>query len=351
MPRPPLWDLKTFLALQTPAKEPIIHGLISRRDLIGFVGRRRHGKTTFTLNLGVSIATGKPLLGYDIDRPYRVAAFLLEDDTGEIQDKVRIVVNGSTAIYDNLFMFTREYFYKLKLAISIEEPGFVACIKDLCDQAKPDVVILDNASQLVGGDLNSQTKTHHLADLCRELCYRFNCAVIVPAHPRKVNEFTPSLLSDPERFFEEIMGSSHFANSFGSLWGIQRSPEDLTHFVGGQQRLTGFQNALAMRKRDDGWFELTDNYSENLLLVNRTAKREAAWKVLPKRFMFNEGHRICEPYIKSKESFSDWVKHLNRLGLLTKELDGSYLRTEHQTKQLKESPVPYLTAVPKTPGA
>lgn len=348
MSRPPLWSLSTFLALDTPPKEPIIHGLLSRRDLIGFAGRRRHGKTTFTLNLGVSLASGRPLLGYDIERPFRVAAFLLEDDTREIQDKIRIVVNGSATLCENLFMFTREYFYRLKMQIAISNRLFVSCVKDLCEQAKPDVVILDNAAQLLSGDMNSQVQVHKLADLCRDLCYRFNCATVVPAHPRKANEHTPSLTTDPEGFFEEIMGSSHFANSFGSLWGIERDKEDLTHFLGGQQRLTGFQSALAIRKRDDGWFEVADDYYDNVSLATNTPKREAAWKVLPAKFNFNEAYRLCEPHIKSKESFSEWIKHLCRLRLVYRFEDGSYHRAERpQPKTSKQSPVSYISAVPK----
>lgn len=338
MPKDPkndlLWPLPTFLAVRTPEKEPLIPSLLYRRDLVALAGRRRNGKTTFILNLSVSLASGTPLIGHEIPHPCRVIAFLLEDDTREIQDKLRIVVNGHSQANENLFIFPREYFSHRKIRIGASSPKFIKCLNRICEEVQPDCVILDNAAQLVRGDVNNAPKVYALCDLCRDISQTFNCSVIVAAHPRKANENVPSLLGNPEAFFEEVMGASGFINSFGSLWGIQRDQDDLTHFLGGPQRVTGFQNSIALRKRDDGWFEITDDWEETYNMGCGTQKRQEAWKALPSQFRFNDAYRICEDHIKSKDSFNNWIQHCVRLGLIRKQSDLSYIkRTKSDLKK------------------
>src|SRR5262249_60346667 len=64
--------LEDFLEKDLPPKEPLIEGVLYRRDTISLVGRRRHGKTTLIGNL--SLALSLPLsdfLGYSIPQPFR----------------------------------------------------------------------------------------------------------------------------------------------------------------------------------------------------------------------------------------------------------------------------------------
>lgn len=323
MSSPSEWaKIDNFLQHPTPEKECLIDRLLYRRDLVALGGRRRHGKTTFTLNLGVSLASGTPLLGYEIPSPRRVVACLLEDDTREIQDKTKGVLNGHHCVRENLFLLTREYFSENEIPIRASHSKFIEAMCSICDDCSPDCILLDNAAQLVGGDVNNATRVHALTSLCFDLSQTYNCAVIVAAHPRKANDTTPSLIHNPEGFFEEIMGSSHFVNSFGSLWGIQRDSDDLTHFLGGAQRFLGGQSVMALRKRDDGWFEPADNWEEVFKIACKTGKREDAWKALPKQFRFNDGFNVCSKFIRSKESYGDWIRHCVRVGILTKKPDG-----------------------------
>ena len=57
--------LKEFLGKNLPKKEPLVDGLIYRRDNCTLVGRRRHGKTTLVSNLVLALTLPKPdFLGY-----------------------------------------------------------------------------------------------------------------------------------------------------------------------------------------------------------------------------------------------------------------------------------------------
>lgn len=346
-------SLQNFLDIPTQEKEPLIHNLLYRRDLVGFGGRRRNGKTTLSLNISVSLAAGRNFLDYQIDKPRKVLALLLEDDTWEIQDKVKLVIGDQTDqenVFKNLFITTREYFAKRKILVSLQSKPFIRTVKDLCDTCQPDCIIIDNAAQLVQGDVNNAMKIHKLATLCFDLSQKYNCAIIVPAHPRKANENAPSLTTNPEGFFEEIMGSSHFVNSFGSLWGIQRNADDLTHFLGGSQRLTGFQNVLALRKRDDGWFEPVDDWDDAFDTACNTRKRQDAWKALPLKFAFSDGCRIVEAFIHSRHAFNDWIQHCLRAGILVKQSNGTYAKRTKEGMKKKPSQVDYIKEVKSKPA-
>ena len=61
-----------FLVVEIPEKEPIIDGLVHKRDLVGFGARRRHGKTSVMINMAVEGAVGAPdFLGYSIPKAFR----------------------------------------------------------------------------------------------------------------------------------------------------------------------------------------------------------------------------------------------------------------------------------------
>jgi len=83
---PVVQTVETFLQRDFPEKEPLIDGLLYRRDLITLGGRRRHGKTSLISTVGASLALGLPdFLGFKIAQATRVMMFYLEDDGGEIQ--------------------------------------------------------------------------------------------------------------------------------------------------------------------------------------------------------------------------------------------------------------------------
>lgn len=51
--------LKDFLQKPLPTKDPLVEGLIYRRDNCTLVGRRRHGKTTLVTNLVLALTLPK----------------------------------------------------------------------------------------------------------------------------------------------------------------------------------------------------------------------------------------------------------------------------------------------------
>jgi len=181
----------------------------------------------------------------------------------------------------------------------------------ICDESRPDLVIFDNLSHLVGANYNDSEKIHKLVVFAYKLNKRYNCTVMFMAHPRKQNgDFQVKLTDSPEQFFEEILGSSHMINSTGTLWGVQRFDE-ATYFVGGAQRYTGYQSAMALELGDDGWFVVSGDSNSQFDLVVSTEKRRLSWTSLPETFTFSEAYGAAQKYLASKNSFSAFWNELS----------------------------------------
>ena len=124
------WSTEKFLQRQIPPKEPLVKDLLHRRDLVTCAGRRRHGKTTFLINLCVAIASSNKFLGYEIPEHRRSLMLLVEDDPGELQEKLGRVTKGKD-IQGRIRIVTREDFYEARIPIDIQKPEFKEAVRTM----------------------------------------------------------------------------------------------------------------------------------------------------------------------------------------------------------------------------
>jgi hypothetical protein len=334
-PAPRVQTAEEFLKRDFPPKEPLIEGLLYRRDIVAFAGRRRHGKTTFLSSLATALsAPQEDFLGYPISGGKRVVAFFLEDDAREIQDKLKSLRDCSYG--GRLAIHTRDDFFRDGIPMDMASPLFRQRIEGICAEHGADLVVLDNLAHLIGADYSNAKAIHGVMSFAWKLTSKRNAAVIIAAHPRKRSgkkdplfNAKVTLRSDPEDFFEEVMGSSHFVNSCGSLWGIERNIQtNRTDFLGGTQRLTGEHSLMVLEKRDDGLLRLvTDDWEESRSLVLNTDARRTAWELLPGRFSYTEAERAVKTAIKSSSTFSAWFGQLKRQEMVLP--DGKEYRKAH----------------------
>jgi hypothetical protein len=315
-----LWEAGEFARIPLRLKEPLVDGMLYRRDLVGFIGRRREGKTAVCLNLSVRLACGQDFLGFTVASPRRVLALFLEDDAREIQARIQKLGPMEQAS-GKLFIATRNDFAEIPLTIN-GDGRFCRGVRKACDFCHPDLVVFDNVSHLIGADFNNSKIVHETVMFARSISQDFNAAVILCAHPRKRPQDGSSpirLRKSPSIFFEEVLGSSHFINSCGSLWGIERDwDSDLTDFVAGAQRSAGRQELSILKYDEDtGWFSVLQEHDQNLELLLSTEKRRAAWQRLPQKFTFAEGQTASG---LSKGAFHSFWQEAKRLGLLKQNL-------------------------------
>jgi RecA-family ATPase len=207
--------LPAFLQLILPPKEPLIKGLLYKRDIVAMLARRRHGKTTFASQMAIALASGEPrLLGYEIPQKRNVVFYYLDDDPTEVQIKLARQLNGA-APPQGFHLYSRRDLMMLGVQVDASNLTFKMHVELACQRAEADVLFLDNLGHLIGADYNNAAKVHELVQMIFLLQERLNLAVVIAAHPRKVNgkQIVPvNLLNSSEQFFEECMGSSHFIN-------------------------------------------------------------------------------------------------------------------------------------------
>ena len=279
-----------FLKRKLPVKAPIIDGLLFHRDMVALGARRRHGKTTFVIDLALSLAEGTgDFLGYPIVGPAKTLLVLIEDDPSELQTRLGKHLGGDKDLSDRVTIVTREDFSDSGALVDIADSNFQRLLTLWAERQKPDVIVLDNLSFLIGAKFNDPEQMHKVAMFLYKLASKHDAAIIVCAHPRK-DSIDPktkakrlTLEADTDLWFEQLMGSSHFINAMPSLWGMERDrAKDVTVFVGGRQRVDGSQHVMNIGY-DNGRLTLVNDYEVNLKRIVNTEKREAAWRALPER--------------------------------------------------------------------
>lgn len=316
------YSVEDFLNLPIREKETLVEDLLKKRDLVTLAGRRRHGKTTFLVNFCVALATRSQFLAYEIPKPRRSLMLLLEDDPGELQEKFRRITTDGD-LEGRVHILTREDFLDSAIPIDIEKTSFTKAVERVAKKHTPDLIVIDNLAHVIGAKYNEADLIHTLMNRVYGWAKTFDAAVVLAAHPRKQDPRNlVHLDKKPEEFFEEVMGSSHFINSTGSLWALERR-DDLGYaiFLGGRQRGDGQQSYSVIHKRDDDWFSLLPGAMHSLSLVNHTQVRKDAWELLPnppQTFGYREGEEMVKSAMTSSSSYHAWMKDLRRHNLVVK---------------------------------
>jgi AAA domain-containing protein/bifunctional DNA primase/polymerase-like protein len=320
-------SLVDFMAQSYPPPEPLVENALYVGDFTSITGRRRNGKTTLLHNLALAGSNGDPsYLGLRITRPFKTLAFYFEDDPGDMQDKLRRMLTGRKAS-ENFHLYTKLDFRHWELPMDLSDASFRTRILECCEAHRPDWVTFDNLGILIGADYNNAKAIHELVKFVWEIQSRFRCAVTVAAHPRKQSSDlvdTLSLVKNPNRFFEECMGSSHFINSTGAMWGIERDEGDRTYLVLGSQRVTGDYTVTVAEKDDNHWLHLVQDTNVSMGALLNTPKRKQAWFSLPDSFTFESGLEALAGNM-SRAAFARWWGEMKRSKLIAPLEEGSKL--------------------------
>ena len=221
---------------------------------------------------------------------------------------------------------TKEDFWRAEIPINISLRSYWEAVGDFSSSLRPNLIVFDNLAHLVGGKYSDPELIHRLMTHVYRLVQRYNAAVIIAAHPRKEDRQNRVYLQrQPEAFFEEAMGSSHFINSTGSLWGIERNDSSgYTVFLGGRQRGDGHASYTVLQKGDDDRFTVLPDAARAVDLVINTKARKEAWRLLPdhpQTFGYREGQELVKPAMKSSSSYQRWMRDLRRNEVVL-EVDG-----------------------------
>jgi hypothetical protein len=181
------------------------------------------------------------------------------------------------------------------------------------------VILLDNLGIMISGAYNKPEIVQSFMWMIMELAEQFNAAVLLAAHPRKVQSGQDPIhvWKNRDDFYEMVMGSSQSINGTGSLWGLERDRENERTCVDlGAERYTGTFSFTWARKTDYDWLQRIDDPMMALDTVVNTSPRQKAWERLLrlKQFTYTEAHNAVRAagVLKSSKSFTAWWKELLR---------------------------------------
>jgi hypothetical protein len=131
------------------------------------------------------------------------------------------------------------------------------------------------------------------------------------------------------------MGTSHFINSTGCIWALER---DFTTgralFMGGRQRAGGGYNKLYLVVDENKRFQVLQRVMAQFDIVLNTTQRVALWNRLPDppaTFGYNDGETIATnakwELKMSTSTYSDFLKQCKAAGLLRQDESKKYSKS------------------------
>lgn len=212
---------KDWLA-PAPLREWVIDGWIPRGYVTGIYGDGGVGKSLLVQQLLTSVALGLPWLGLSVVGG-RAFGMMCEDDSKELHRRQESINGAYQVRMENLEM--------LRIAPRLgcdnllmtfdqhNHPHLTELFADLCrylSAFRPTLVVLDTLADIFGGnELSRQHARAFVQGVGGRIARRWNCAVVIPAHPSASGLSTGSGTS----------GSTAWNNTFRSRLYMRR-PDD-----------------------------------------------------------------------------------------------------------------------------
>jgi len=175
---------------EPPQREWLIKDWLPRGYVTALYGDGGIGKSLLAQQLMTCLATGKPWLGLET-RSLRVYGVLCEDDENELWRR-QYSINKSLKLtmtdLASIRFVSRIGFNNLLMTFDGKDSGqltqfFDTLLQHVADFA-PDLVVLDTAADLFGGNENNRTQVRQFVqNACAQIARRINGAVLLCAHP------------------------------------------------------------------------------------------------------------------------------------------------------------------------
>lgn len=220
------WIDLDVLAGPPSDREWIIQDWLPKGCVTAIYGDGGVGKSLLVQQLMTALATGKPWLGFKND-PMRVYGLLCEDDQQElcrrqysINQRLQLEKNDLV----NIRLVSRVGKDNVLMNFNNKDNGvltstFEKLLKSIQD-FKPQLVVLDTAADLFGGNENNRTHVRQfIQNCCARIARSIDGAVLLCAHPSD---------SGLQRK-TGTGGSTAWSNTVRSRWYLEKPEEDETH--------------------------------------------------------------------------------------------------------------------------
>lgn len=194
----------------------VIEGLIHQQGLAILASPPSVGKTQFSLNLAISLATGKDFLGWKVTRPRRILFLSLEMTQPELKFYLDRMTSELTA--EERDLLDANLFFVAKQSFRLNGEQNQRILQSWLDAVQPEGIFIDSLSRCTGGDLEKSEVDLVFDFLNKEVRAKRNTFIWFVHHNRKAN----ALMKQPKRL-EDLYGSQYigaYASTVVGLWKI-----------------------------------------------------------------------------------------------------------------------------------
>lgn len=235
---PQIHFLTPFADFETaaiPPRQHVFGDLAYRKILTMLVAPGGQGKSTFTLMMAVSKATGVNLLGIDPGEAGRVAMWNNEDDMDEIRRRIAAICEryniDRKRLAGQLFINSGED-RRLRMAQRVNgliKPQDAQAMIDSIRHNQIDLMIIDPFSETHPAQENSNEEILEVGCIYRNVAQLTHCAVVGVHHTRKLDSASS----------EGHSGNLDSMRGAGSLGGVARVVATLNTMNKNQGKILG----------------------------------------------------------------------------------------------------------------
>lgn len=229
-----VWGLEEFMAADVQI-EWMLEDLHPVNGIGVTTGQPGTGKTQFVTQIGLSLALGKGILGFNnCVGPQKVLLLSLEMDHAPYKHFLEKMLRQYESEIRNLYKNVNVYAVNTMHPLDTE-PG-KAFFESILTRYKPDVVIVDSFSKLIAKEMTDEVGVKAVMDSLAKIRAKHNCSIIAVHHDRKqlgdITKRGPGSLSD-------MYGNQYF--SAGLDWVISMQKTETK----GTLQLANWKNRLS----------------------------------------------------------------------------------------------------------
>jgi hypothetical protein len=164
--------------------EPIVDGLINNEEFVLLHAAGKTGKSMLALNIGLAVATGRDVLGFET-RISKVVYVQTELAYGSLKDRIEAMLIGTD---ESGYDLAAANFHIACDRIRIDKPGGIELLKKAVTDIAASLLIIDPLYDLHGKNEDSSTEMAPLLAEIRSIARDCSCAVLLIHHQGKRGE-------------------------------------------------------------------------------------------------------------------------------------------------------------------